>query len=148
VNNLSFGERLSNFLKHEIDSINDHLPKTRVSLVNALEGYSFYVSRKNERFYIDQNEVKQLHKLCPEDKRKNVYLPMIVIRRRDFGKGVYVISGELIEEFLILKAIGKYKKSWREFLKDPPPQTMRYLNKQDIIVLRKVLSTSTIIGFS
>ncbi len=148
VKSLGFDDKLTNFLKYEIDSINKHLPKKRTSLDMALKGFNLYVSMENNQIHIDKNEIKYLQELCPEEKLKNVHLPIIIIRRRDLGSGTYVISGELLEQYLILKALDKTTEDWETFLKEKHSTKLFFLYKPDLIKLRKTLPTSTVIGFS
>ncbi len=148
VNFLGFDDKLSNFLKHEIDSINMHLPKKRVTLEQALKGYNYYVSRENNQFYIDKKEIKLLQSLCPQDMISSVHLPILIIRRRDIGQGTYVISGELIEQYLVLKTLEKIEIDWNKFLEKQLASKDIYLYKPDLIQIRKRLPTSTVIGFS
>ena len=145
---LGFDDKLSNFLKHEIDSINSHLPKKRVSLSVALKGYNVYVSNDNIQLYIDKKEIDLILSICPSEKEKDVLLPILIIRRRDLGLGTYVISGELIDQFLILKVLDKFEGSWVEFIEIPHPKHLTFLYKPDLITLRKMLPTSTVIGFA
>ncbi len=148
MKNLEFDDKLSNFLKYEIDSINSHLPKKRVPLNVALKGYNVYVSRDNSQLYIDKKEIDLLLSICPSEKEKEVLLPFLIIRRRDLGSGTYVISGELIDKFLVLKALDKFEGSWGEFVEIPHPKHLTFLYKPDLIALRKILPTSTVIGFA
>lgn len=145
---LSFDDKLSKFLKHEIESVNNHLPKNRVSLKKAGEGNTIYENREGAQLYINKKEIEILLEICPKDKYKDVYLPILIIRRRDLGRGTYVITGELIDQFLVLKAIKKYEGSWDDFKKENHTPSGMYLYKPNLIDLRKILPTSTIIGFS
>lgn len=145
---LGFDDKLSNFLKHEIDSINSHLPKKRVPLSVALKGYNVYVSKDNSQLYIDKKEIDLLLSICPSKKENEVLLPFLIIRRRDLGHGTYVISGELIDQFLILKALDKFEGTWVEFIENPNPKHLTFLYKPDLITLRKILPTCTVIGFA
>ena len=145
---LGFDDKLGNFLKHEINSINLHLPKKRLSLSLAIKGYNTYVCKDNSQINIDDKEIQKLLEFCPEDKLNEVFLPLLIIRRRDLGRGAYVISGELIEQFMILKALEKYDGTWDDFIKNPIPKHLSFLYKPDLITLRKVLPTSTVIGFA
>ncbi len=140
--------KLIKFLKHEIDSINMHLPKKRVSLEMALKGYNLYFTKENDQIYIDKKEVQLLKDLCPPDKHKSVYLPILIIRRRDLGAGTYVISGELIDQYLVLRALTKLEENWQDFTEKEYKLHSFFLYKPDLIELRKKLPTSTIIGFS
>lgn len=148
VNFLEFDDKLSNFLKHEIDSINMHLPKKRVTLEQALKGYNYYVSRENNQLYIDKKEIDLLQSLCPQELFTSVQLPILIIRRRDIGQGTYVISGELIEQYLVLKTLEKIEIDWAKFLEEQIASKEIYLYKPDLIQVRKKLPTSTVIGFS
>ncbi len=145
---LGFDDKLSNFLKYEIDSINSHLPKKRVPLSIAKKGHNVYVSKDNSQLYIDKKEIDLLLSICPTAKENEVLLPFLIIRRRDLGLGTYVISGELIDQFLILKALDKFDGTWTEFIENPLPKHLTFLYKPDLITLRKKLSTSTVIGFA
>ena len=145
---MGFNDKLTKFLKHEIDSINIHLPKQRVSLDLALKGNNIYISKENSQIYIDKKEISLLHRLCPETKMKSVHLPILIIRRRDLGAGTYVISGELIDQFLVLKVLNKISEDWETFTQREKSLNSFFLYKPDLIELRKILPTSTIIGFS
>ena len=145
---MGFDDKLSKYLKHEIDSINLHLPKKKVSLANASQGYNFYINREDSQLLIDKKEIELLVDICPQNIVKNVFLPIIIIRRRDLGKGTFVIAGELIEQYLVLKALKKTEENWDQFRKKPDLASSTFLYKPDLIELRKTLPTSTIIGFS
>ena len=145
---MSLDDKLSKFLKREIESVNLHLPKRRVSLEDAIQGKNYYMSREDVELHINAKEIDVLSKICPENKRKDVFLPILVIRRRDLGKGVYVISGELIEQYLVLKALKKYDKEWDDFRKNPLPTNALFLYKPDLIEIRKTLPTGIVIGFT
>ena len=145
---LGLDDRLSKFLKHEMESVNLHLPKSRITLQKAKEGHSHYINREEVELYINQKEIQLLLDLCPKEKYKDVYLPILIIRRRDLGSGVYVISGDLIEQFLVCKAVDKYQNSWENFKSEDHSPSLTYLYKPDLVKLRKVLPTSTVIGFT
>lgn len=125
-----------------------HLPKKRVSLRLALEGYNYYISKENTKLYIDKNEVELISSLCPEEKTSSLLLPILIVRRRDIGQGTYVISGELVEQYVVLLALDKISKDWKTWLKEQSSSKEVYLYKPDLISLRKKLPTSTVIGFS
>ena len=125
-----------------------HLPKKRVTLELALKGYNYYVSRENNKLYIDKKELDLIHSLCPMEKVSVILLPILIVRRRDIGQGTYVISGELIDQYIVLKALEKIDTDWNVWLKEQPSSKEFYLYKPDLISLRKKLPTSTVIGFS
>ena len=141
------GKKLENFLKYELENINKHLPRKRIPLNKGMKENT-YVSKGNDKISIDPREIQFLQSLCPKDKLNSVYLPIIIVRRRDLGEGAYIISGESIEEFLVLKAINKWEGDWSEFLKEKEKRRYFYLYKPDLLEIRKKLSTCTVIAFS
>jgi uncharacterized protein (UPF0216 family) len=145
---LGFDDKLSKFLKHEIDSVNLHLPKSRITLQMAEQGNLHYTNREDAQLYINKKEIQMLLNLCPKEKYKDVYLPILIIRRRDLGSGTYVITGELISQFLVCRAVNKYTESWEKFKNEEHSPSLTYLYKPDLIELRKVLPTCTVIGFT
>ena len=140
--------KLTKFLKHEIDNVNMHLPKKRVNLDIALKGYNLYITKEDSQIHISKKEIQLLSELCPRERYKSVYLPILIIRRRDLGSGTYIISGELIEQYLVLRALEKIDTSWDQFTKKEYKPKSFFLYKPDLIELRKKLPTSTVIGFS
>ncbi len=142
-----FDDKLSKILKHEILEINSHLPTKRVSLSAAFDGKTEYIRRDNSKVSIDQKEIELLNSLCPPIKRKSVLLPIIIVRRRNLGAGAYVITGELVEQYLVLKVLGKIEDDWISF-KDSNEGKLSILYKPELTELRKKLPTSTVLGFS
>jgi len=142
-----FTDRVERILKFEIENINNHLPKKRLSLVKAIEGQSNYISKDNTPLYIDKEEVKLLASLCPKEKIPSVFLPIIILRRRDLGEGVFVVGGELIDKYLVFKTIDKWQGDWKEFLAKHTEKEV-YLYRPDILSVRKKLPTCTAIGFT
>jgi uncharacterized protein (UPF0216 family) len=114
----------------------------------AEQGKLHYINREDALLYINKKEIQLLLELCPKEKYKDVSLPILIIRRRDLGSGTYVITGDLIEQYLVCKAINKYKDSWENFKNEEHSPSLTYLYKPDLIELRKVLPTSTVIGFT
>ena len=125
-----------------------HLPKKRISLELALKGYNFYVSKEDNKLHIDKKEAELLHSICPKEMVSSVLLPILIIRRRDLGPGTYVITGELIDQYLVLKSLEKTDLDWKEWLKEISSSKESHLYKPDLISLRKKLPTSTVIGFT
>jgi len=147
VNLVLFDDKLSKILKYEISAINSHLPTKRVSLSAAIDGKREYVRRDNSKVSIDQKEIELLNSLCPPSKRKSVLLPIIIVRRRNLGAGAYVITGELVAQYLVLKALGKIEDDWINFM-DSYKGKLSILYKPELSELRKKLPTCTVLGFS
>lgn len=135
------------FIENQIENLNLHLPKKRISLHAAIENeIKKYIAKDGTELVIDPKEIALLKEICPKSKLEAVFLPIIIIRRRDLGQGVFTVAGEIIEEYLIAKVIGLYEKEWDEYLKERKKDL--YLYKPHIIEIRKKLRTATVIGFA
>ncbi len=142
-----FGDKTSSFLQKELDTLNDHLPKKRILFKDSLKGQN-YISKNGQSLYITKKELVELEIICPKDKIDTLMVPFMILRRRDYGAGAYIISGDMIEQYIILKIIGKYTSSWDEYAKGERETIHpRILYKPDIIEIRKKLPTCVVIGF-
>ena len=77
---------------------------------------------------------------------RDLFLPILIIRRRELGSGVYAVAGELIDEYVVARAIGAYDGSWLEYLENR--KNPLYIYKPQLLLLRKKLRTATVIGFA
>ncbi len=142
-----FGDKTFKVINYDIQSINNHLPKKRLSLLDAIKGKNTYRSRDNYELLIDRKEIELLASICPKEKLSSVYLPVIILRRRDLDRGTYVIGGELVEAFLVLKVIGKFKGKLSEFVEKYRDSAV-YITSLEVIEIKKKLSTVITIAFA
>ena len=141
------GDKFTKILDHEIESVNMHLPRKRISLQEAIiEEKNHYVARDGTKLFIDPKEIELLREFCPKNKMRDLFLPILIIRRRELGSGVYAVAGELIDEYVVARAIGTYDGSWLEYLENR--KNPLYIYKPQLLLLRKKLRTATVIGFA
>lgn len=96
---VSRAERLLDALwQHEIQRVNDHLPKATRSLEELLKMEKAELeTRGGDRYRFDREDLEFLAKELPEEYHGRVMLPMILTRRLDLGKGVFSVSGGIVE---------------------------------------------------
>ena len=92
---------IDKILEHEIDSINDHMPISRESLKVLLESETpKYQTRGGEDSIIKKEEILELSKEVPQRFHEDIKLPIIILRRMDYGPGIYSVAGGKPELFL------------------------------------------------
>jgi uncharacterized protein (UPF0216 family) len=137
-------------IEHEIDSINDHLPKKRVPLHELLEMEEpSYETRDGKISVFKKEELTQLAADIPEKHHKDITLPIVILRRMDLGTGIHTIAGTKHELFIIhrtiQKVIGQVDLEWEEFPKWRP---LERLARPEVQVLRRKLPSTTCIGIT
>ncbi|MHA1576237.1 MAG: DUF61 family protein [Candidatus Thorarchaeota archaeon] len=137
-----FIERL---IEQEIDSANDHLPVRKVPLdeLIASDNPSFK-TRGGEVSAFLTSEISMLAEEVPSIHHSSIRLPIVILRRRDLGSGIYTATGSKIELFLIQRFLELDSLGWDEI--NRWKQVERFARPQ-IQVLRRKLSSTTQLGF-
>ncbi len=136
--------RFERFLQFEIDTINDHLPKASKSLSAVLQSEDYrYICKDGSTSAMRLEELKKIASVIPIGEHKNVKVPIVILRRRDLGKGAYTVGGTLQNLFVIKKIIGIVEADWYSF-KDSSPSFTIY--RPMIQEIRRELPTTTAIG--
>ncbi|MHA1238512.1 MAG: DUF61 family protein [Candidatus Odinarchaeia archaeon] len=135
----SFERFLDVLWKHEIKTINAHLPKIRKPLSELInESEPAVPTQDGNNFFINKDELVELANLLPKRMHKYVRLPIILIRRVNLGPGVFTVGGskwdaEAIRIILDLENSKTFPL---------------YLYRPQVYQLRKKFRTLTVIGFS
>ena len=142
--------RIEKLIDSEIDTINDHLPRTRHSLVDLINADApGFLTKTGETSVMKMEEIKYLAKDVPEKFHSDVMLPIVLLRRLDLGRGIYTIAGSKIELFLvhrvIQQAVGQVDLEWDRLDSWEPVER---LARPHVQVLRRKLSSTTCIGFA
>ena len=140
-------DKLSKFLQIEIDQINAHLPSKPVKL-SVLDGYEIqgYQSRDGNFTHFAKNEITHIKNMIPKNFWKHVQLPIIILRRRDLGTGVFTIGGTEENSYVIEKILDDNLSNYLIWKNSETNQKILY--RPDIIIIRKFLPTTTVLGFS
>ncbi|MFX1367729.1 MAG: DUF61 family protein [Promethearchaeota archaeon] len=136
---------IDRILEHEIDSINDHMPVSRQSLKTLLESDSpRYQTRGGEESIIKKEEILEISKEVPSKFHGDIKLPIIILRRMDYGAGIYSAAGGKPELFLIHRLLGYVDLGWDQLASWKPVEK---LMRPQVQTLRRKLPSSTCIGF-
>lgn len=137
-----FIERL---IEHEIDSANDHLPVRRIPLDELISSDTpSFKTRGGEVSAFLRAEISMLAEEVPSVHHDSIMLPIVILRRRDLGSGIYTVTGSKVELFLVQRFLEHNSLGWDEINRWTP--TDRYARPQ-IQILRRKLSSTTQLGF-
>lgn len=136
--------KLDKLLEHEIDTLNDHLPRARIRLIDLLkEENPHYVTRSGERSVFKGEELEWLSKEVPKNLHEFIRLPIVLLRRLDQGQGIHSISGNKTELFMIHKILGYDDLAWENFAKWKP---IDHLARPQVQIIRQKLPSTTSLG--
>ncbi|MCX8204062.1 MAG: DUF61 family protein [Candidatus Nezhaarchaeota archaeon] len=135
---------LKALLKHEVEKLNEHLPKEFKTLEELLSMRDPCVkTRDGGEIIFDRSELEMIASLLPEELRHQLRLPIVLLRRVDLGPGVFSVSGGRAEAYVALKLISRKGGVKLDEVKLP-----LYIYRPEAQVLRRKLRTSTVIGFA
>jgi uncharacterized protein (UPF0216 family) len=119
-------------LKFELNKLNVHLPKRRISLKEALESTRPQVATRDGSVHrFKREELVFLAEFVPEVDWGRLQLPILIALDPKFGRGVARITGEA-EVKAICQILGK-KNTSRELL----------IYRPDVAMIRRKLPTTT-----
>jgi len=119
-------------LKFELNKLNVHLPKRRISLKEALELTRPQVATRDGSVHrFKREELDFLAGLVPEIDRGRLQLPILIALDPKFGRGAARITGEA-EVIAISQILGK-KSTGGELL----------IYRPDVAIIRRKLPTTT-----
>lgn len=133
-------------IEQEIDSLNDHLPSTRLSLKEALQkDVPHFVTRRGKQSTIKKAELNLLSDIVPEPFHDQIMLPIILLRRIDLGTGIFTVSGSKPTLFLIHKLLGYVDLPWEEMHEWEPRDR---LVRPQIQQLRRKIPSASCLGIT
>ncbi|TFG97753.1 DUF61 family protein [Candidatus Thorarchaeota archaeon] len=136
--------KMDKLLEHEIDTLNDHLPRARIRLVDLLkEENPHYVTRSGEKSVFKGEELEWLSKEVPKKLHEFIRLPIVLLRRLDQGQGIHSISGNKTELFVIHKILGYDDLVWENFAAWKP---VDHLARPQVQIIRQKLPSTTSLG--
>lgn len=136
--------KIDKMLEHEIDTINDHLPRARIRLSDLLkEDNPHFVTRSGEKSVFKAAELEWLSKEVPKRFHSSIRLPIVLLRRLDYGAGIHSVSGNKTELFMIHKILGYDNLAWENF---PAWVSVERLARPQVQILRQKMPSTTTIG--
>lgn len=137
---------IEKMIERDIDTLNDHLPESRHPLSELLETDSpQFRTRDSNVSVFRKDELEELAAEVPSRFHDEVRLPIVLLRRLDYGAGIYTIAGSKIELFMIFRIIGYVDLEWENIGDWKPVET---LARPQVQVLRRKLPSTTSIGIA
>jgi uncharacterized protein (UPF0216 family) len=135
---------IDKMIEHDIDTLNDHLPESRVPLSElvGVENPQFR-TRIGETSVFRVEEIEELVREVPTKFHEDIRLPIVVLRRLDHGSGIYTVAGSKAELFMVHRFIGYVDLDWQDFVKWKPVEK---LARPQVQILRRRLPSTTTIG--
>jgi uncharacterized protein (UPF0216 family) len=135
---------IDKMIEHDIDTLNDHLPESRVPLTDLIGVDSpQFRTRIGEVSVFRVEEIEDLTLEVPEKYHELIRLPIVVLRRLDYGSGIYTVAGNKTELFMVHRIIGYVDLEWENFGKWKPVEK---LARPQVQILRRKLPSTTSIG--
>jgi hypothetical protein len=137
---------IERFIEKDIETINDHLPRTRPTLRTILEMETpEYQTRAGKMSSFKHEEIELIANDVPTIFHDEVKLPIVILRRLDLGRGIYSITGSKPELFMVWKTVGQVDLEWEKMEEWKPIDRMY---RPQVQILRRKLSSTTCIGFA
>ncbi len=134
---------IDKMIEHDIDTLNDHLPESRVPLSDLIGVNSpHFKTRVGEVSVFRVEEIEELALEVPKRFHEEIGLPIVILRRLDYGTGIYTIAGNKAELFMVHRIIGYVDLGWEDFAQWKPVEKLARPQVQAL--RRKLPSTSTI----
>ena len=136
--------RIDKMLEHEIDTLNDHLPRARIRLSDLLkEEDPHFMTRSSEKSVFRVEELEWLSKEVPKNLHQSIRLPIVLLRRLDLGQGIHTVSGNKAELFMIHRVLGYDDLAWENFAAWKP---IEQLARPQVQIIRKRMPSTTSLG--
>jgi hypothetical protein len=132
-------------LSRELRKLNTHLPKQRRTLKELLVGEDVTIPTiDGSTILMKKSEIEELAKIVAPEHHGNLKLPLIVLRRMELGRSVYTISGDRVEEFTVMKILGRTSAGYHTMYSDRDPL---FLYRPDVSELVRRFHSLVVIGF-
>jgi len=105
-----------------------------------------YVTRNDETSAFHKEEIAKLGEIVPRKFHGKIWLPIVILRRIDYGPGMHTVGGNKAELFLIQHLIvGDVDLEWDKLA---GWKMNDRLARPQVQVLRRKLPSTTCIGFT
>jgi len=100
-------ERYLAHIERLVKKLNAHMPKDRKTLAQLLAEEEPYVEAVDgSKIYFKRKDLESLAETIPRELHPRLYLPIVVVRRLELGKGVYTLYGGKVEKRLVAELLG------------------------------------------
>jgi len=137
---------IEKMIERDIDTLNDHLPESRHPLSELLTAESpQFRTRDGQLSVFRKDEIVEIAKEVPSRYHKEILLPIILLRRLDYGEGIYTVAGSKVELFTIHRVLGYVDLEWEKFGSWKPVER---LARPQVQLLRRKMPSTTSIGIA
>jgi uncharacterized protein (UPF0216 family) len=137
---------IEKMIEHDIDTLNDHLPESRHPLSELIESDSPKFKTRDGQFSeFRKEELTELAKEVPQRFHDEILLPIVLLRRLDYGQGIYTVAGSKVELFTIHRILGYVDLDWKDYGRWKPVER---LARPQVQLLRRKLPSTTSIGIA
>ena len=136
--------KIDKLLEHEIDKLNDHLPRARNRLSDLLkEEDPHFMTRSNEKSVFKAEELEWLRMEVPKQFHSAIRLPIVLLRRLDHGPGIHSVSGNKTELFMIHKILGYDDLEWENLA---TWKLVEHLARPQVQIIRQKMPSTSSLG--
>ncbi|MFX1563484.1 MAG: DUF61 family protein [Promethearchaeota archaeon] len=133
-------------IEREIGQLNEHMPRTKKSLGQFLsEEDPIFMTRDGQPSAVRKEELEFLAGEIPSRLHRKIMIPFTIIRRTSMGRGAHTIGGSKLEQFTLLRILGKVTASFDVWRETPIPEI---IYSPEVTILRTKLRTTTVVGFA
>ena len=137
--------RLDAVLTHEIRKLNTHLPKHRRTMSDLMKSTDPTIEAVDGTSILLRTvEMEELSRIVPMEYQDRLKLPIVILRRMEFGKSTYTVSGEPIEEFTVKKILGETTADFHQMYLD---RESFFLYRPQVVELLRKYHSLFVIGF-
>ena len=137
---------IEKMIERDIDTLNDHLPESRHTLTDLIRAETpQFRTRDGQISVFRKEELEKLAIEVPSRFHDDVRLPIVLLRRLDYGTGIYTIAGNKVELFMLHRTLGYVDLEWVNFGTWKPVET---LARPQVQLLRRKLPSTTSIGIA
>ena len=132
-------------LTHEIRKLNTHLPKHRRTMSELMKSTDPTIEAVDGTSILLRTvEMEELSRIVPMEYQDRLKLPIVILRRMEFGKSTYTVSGEPIEEFTVKKILGETTADFHQMYLD---WESFFLYRPQVVELLRKYHSLFVIGF-
>ncbi len=133
-------------LRDDMRKLNSHLPKNRRTLKELLSDPAPKVpAASGDPIKMKKDELEELSRSLPTEANTRVKLPIVLLRRRDLGRGAYTVMGDRYEEYAMLLLAESFNGSFEEYREQK--SDVAILFKPQISLLMRRFHSLLILGF-
>lgn len=133
-------------IEREIGQLNEHMPRAKKTLAQFLgEVAPAYMTRDGQSSAVRREELEYLANEIPSIFHEDIMIPFTIIRRISMGRGAHTIGGSKLEQFSLLKILGRITAAFELWQETPIPQA---IYSPEVTIIRRKLRTTTVLGIA